>query len=370
MTQSQPYIEKESEPPLEPAGRGVVVTMPEGHFRIASATPETPFPAGEVAHKSETYLEISQFNPLAIIVPLAALAGVGIGLAGVFFMVYIYLLHQQEGGLVFGGVLFGLLISAYFFRILVGSGDRPDHVRFCRKSGKVYRMTCHVPGDARGNVYTPTTWHYRLETFDWKNIRGEIVRGITSSGRSASIVFQLQLAVLDDAGQEVVYRFPVSAPESVIGHRRIQLWEAIGRYMTDGPDTIPPVIRVPAMRGRSLMQCIERLNPFLVAEYWPKHGDSWLIKSLLFFLAVPSLFIFAPTQWAIDRIYSKPDWSLAPAEEFAESPNDPHALEAARVEREYVEFREATKDEHRKQNRKFFGWIALLITVWLVNGNL
>jgi hypothetical protein len=366
MTQSQPYIEKESEAPLQPKGRNVKVTLPEGHYRIASATPTEPFPAGQINHKSETYLEVSQHNPMGVIVPLASLLGVAIGIGGSLTMVVAYFYDQSEGLLFFGIALFGLLIAAYFARLFVGSGDRPDVIRFCRKSGKVYRMTAMLPGDALGALYTPTQKHYRLETFDWRRIRGEIIQGLTSSGRSVSVLWQLQLAVLDEADKEVIYRFPVPVAESPIAHRRIEMWELIGRYMTDGPDSIPPVLYAPAMHRRSFMQCIERYNPFLTAEYWPRHGDSWLVKGILFVIAIPSVFILAPTQWAIDRFYPKPDWSLAPAGEFDESLDDPHAQARIQAEREYEDYRRSSKAYRRKQNIKYLGPIFGLLAFWLV----
>jgi len=84
MTQSQPYIEKESEAPLQPEGRNVKVTLPEGHYRIASATPTEPCPAGQINQKSETYLEVPQYNPMGIIVPLACLGGISAGRGAAF----------------------------------------------------------------------------------------------------------------------------------------------------------------------------------------------------------------------------------------------------------------------------------------------
>ena len=366
MTQSQPYIEKESEAPLQPEGRNVKVTLPEGHYRIASATPTEPFPAGQINHKSETYLEVSQYNPMGVIVPLASLAGVGIGIGGIVFLAYLFFLTGQEGFLILGGIIFVAFWTFYFARLFIGSGDRPDVIRFCRKSGKVYRMTAMVPGDALGALYTPTQKHYRLETFDWRHIRGEIIQGLTSSGRSVSVLWQLQLAVLDEADKEVVYRFPVPFAESPIAHRRIEMWELIGRYMTDGPDSIPPVLYAPAMHRRSFMQCIERYNPFLTAEYWPRHGDSWLVKGILFVIAIPSVFILAPTQWAIDRFYPKPDWSQAPAGEFDESPDDPHAQARIQAEQEYEDYRRSSKAYRRKQNIKYLGPVFGLLAFWLV----
>ncbi len=365
MTPSQPYIEKESEAPLQPEGRNVKVTLPEGHYRIASATPTEPFPAGQINHKSETYLEVSQHNPMGVIVPLACLGGISVGFGASFAFLYGFFVIGLNGWATLAGVAFGSLGAAYFARLFIGSGDRPDVVRFCRKSGKVYRMTAMVPGDALGALYTPTQKHYRLETFDWRHIRGEIIQGLTSSGRSVSVLWQLQLAVLDEADKEVIYRFPVPFAESPIAHRRIEMWELIGRYMTDGPDSIPPVLYAPAMHRRSFMQCIERYNPFLTAEYWPRHGDSWLVKGILFLIAIPSVFILAPTQWAIDRFYPKPDWSLAPAGEFDESPDDPHAQARIQAEREYEDYRRSSKSDRKKQNMKFAAWIACWVALWL-----
>jgi len=365
---SRPYVEKETEPALTPPGRNVKTTLPEGHYRIDSAAPRAPFPAGQINHKSETFLEVSQYNPMGVAVPLAAIGGMCLGVGGALVIAILYAQQPQEGLLALGVAIFGLLMAAYFARLFIGAGDRPDIVRFCRKTGRVHRMTVTAPGDALGGLYTPTQWRYRLESFDWSRVRGEIIQGMTSSGRSASIQWQLQLAVLDEAQREVIYRFPIGVTEPPGGQRRIELWEWIGRYMSDGPGAIPAVQYEPARHRRSFIQCLERYNPFLTAEYWPRHADSWLIKGILFVITVPTVLLLAPAQWAIARLYPAPDWTQAPAGEFDESPNDPYAQTQVEAEREYENYLATKAAYKRRQNLKYAAWFGVWVAWWFLGG--
>lgn len=353
-------------PPLSPPNQGTVKTLPLRHVSVVDGA--LPSNSTEIRTVNLSYLEVAGAiteNKWGMV--FLALAAVPAGPASIAATVFVALSDPVMWGLIAFMVVFCVILNgmaATFFCLAVYSpADEP--IRFDRKSGKLYRY--RIRQWRFVGVNAPVPWGgIEILTHNWSDVRAEVVRKVLFNGKTARMDCFLEFAIIDPKTQLVTERFRVGDRDVFSDFTgRVVLWEAIRRYMEDGPE------RVPAPRcevsDNGFIDSIEAFNPVSAPFLFPPGTARFLggIMGALLWLVTPLNVLFALCNWIGAKTAKPVDWGELDQTIFKISPND----EWARAQAQHQQSLYASPEWMTEQRRRRWSaaiWLVLIV-IWYLD---
>lgn len=285
-------------PPLSPPNQGTVKTLPLRHVSVVDGA--LPSNSTEIRTVNLSYLEVAGAiteNKWGMV--FLALAAVPASPLTIAATVFVALSDPVMWGpiailVVLSFISVGWAAAAYCLAVY-SPADEP--IRFDRKSGKLYRY--RIRQWRFVGVNAPVPWGgIEILTHNWSDVRAEVVRKVLFNGKTARMDCFLEFAIVDPKTQLVTERFRVGDRDVFSDFTgRVVLWEAIRRYMEDGPE------RVPAPRcevsDNGFIDSIEAFNPVSAPFLFPPGTARFLggIMGALLWLVTPLNVLFALCNW-------------------------------------------------------------------------
>ena len=353
-------------PALKPLNSGVVKTLPLSHVSVVEgALPAEP---EEIRAVNHSYMEVIGAISVAkwgmVLGAIFAVPGTIASVAGLVFMAFIS--PEMWGLIVLMTVVnfFGVSMAASFFCLAMYSpADEP--IRFDRVRGTLFRyrakkwrflgMDAPMPG---GSV--------EIVTHAWSDVRAEVVRKLLFTGKTARMDCFLEFAIVDPQTQLVSERFRVGDRDVFSDFTgRILLWEAIRRYMEEGPEQVPvPKCKV---SDGGFIDSIEEFNPVSIPLLFPAGASRFFggIMGFLLWLVTPLNVLFALCNWIGVKTAKAVDWGELENTVFKVSPDDEFAK--AQLEKQRALHSSPQWAAELKRRRlSAVVWLGLIVVWWLI----
>jgi hypothetical protein len=255
-------------------------------------------------------------------------------------------------------------MAASFFCLAVYSpADEP--IRFDRAHGTLYRyrakqwrflgIDAPVPGGA-----------VEILTHAWSDVRAEVVRKLLFNGKTARMDCFLEFAIVDPQTQLVTQRFRVGDRDVFSDFSgRILLWEAIRRYMEEGPELVPaPKCQV---SDRGFIDSIEQFNPVSIPFFVPSGAARFFgaIFGALLWLATPLNVFIALCNWIGAKTAKPVNWGELEHTVFKIRPDDDVA-QAQRAKQHAMESSSEWQAELKRRRWSALAWLGLIVLWWMV----
>jgi len=353
-------------PALKPLNSGVVKTLPPSHVSVVEgALPAEP---EEIRAVNRSYMEvIGAISVTKWGMVLGAIFAVPGSIASVAGLVFMAFSSPKMWGLTLLMTVVnfcGLSMAASFFCLAVyAPADEP--IRFDRIRGTLSRyrakkwrflgIDAPMPG---GSV--------EIVTHAWSDVRAEVVRKLLFNGKTARMDCFLEFAIIDPKTQLVSERFRVGDRDAFSDFTgRVLLWEAIRRYMEDGPEQVPaPKCRV---SDHGFIDSIEEFNPVSVPYLFPAGAARFFggIMGFLLWLVTPINVLFALCNWIGAKTAKAVDWGELENTVFKVSPDDEFANAQQEKQRALNASPEWTA-ELKRRRWSALAWLGLIVVWWLI----
>ena len=350
-------------PPLSPPNQGTVKTLPLRHVSVVDGA--LPSDSTEIRTVNLSYLEVAGAiteNKWGMV--FLALAAVPASPLTIAATVFVALSDPVMWGLIAFMVVCCVILNGMaatcFCLAVYSPADEP--IRFDRKSGKLYRY--RIRQWRFVGVNAPVPWGgIEILTHNWSDVRAEVVRKVLFNGKTARMDCFLEFAIIDPKTQLVTERFRVGDRDVFSDFTgRVVLWEAIRRYMEDGPE------RVPAPRcevsDNGFIDSIEAFNPVSAPFLFPPGTARFLggIMGALLWLVTPLNVLFALCNWIGAKTAKPVDWGELDQTIFKISPTDEWARAQAQRQQALYASPEWTSEQRRRRWSAAI-WLVLIV-VW------
>lgn len=352
--------------PLSPSNSGVVKTLPPSQVSVVEG-PLPPEPE-EIRTVNRSYMEvigaISVNKWMAVIGALFVVPG---AVAAVGGLIFLSLSGWGMWGVVtlfaVGSICLISMAASFFCLAVYSPADEP--IRFDRVRGTLYRyrakqwrflgIDAPVPGGA-----------VEILTHAWSDVRAEVVRKLLFNGKTARMDCFLEFAIVDPQTQLVTERFRVGDRDVFSDFSgRILLWEAIRRYMEEGPEQVP----VPKCRvlDQGFIDSIEPFNPVSIPFFVPPGAARFFggIFGALLWLATPLNVLIALCNWIGAKTAKPVNWGELEHTVFKISPDDDLA-QAQQAKQHAMESSSEWQAELGRRRWSALAWLGLILLWWLV----
>lgn len=355
--------------PLSPPNSGVVKTLPPSQVSVVEGL--LPPESEEIRAVNRSYMDvigaISATKGLAVFGALTSVPGsvVGVGLLG-----YMIFLSWSGVGmwwltaLIAVGLIYLFIMAASLFCLAVYSpADEP--IRFDRVHGTLYR-------------YRVKQWHLlgidgpvpggeiEILTHAWSDVRAEVVRKLVFNGKTARMDCFLEFAIVDPQTQLVTERFRVGDRDVFSDFSgRILLWEAIRRYMEEGPEQVPvPKCKV---SDQGFIDSIEQFNPVSIPFFAPPGAARFFgaIFGALLWLGTPLNVLIVLCNWIGAKTAKPVNWGELEHTVFKISPDDDLA-QAQRAKQHAMESSSEWQAELKRRRWSALAWLGLIVLWWMM----
>lgn len=353
-------------PALLPSNSGLVKTLPPSHVSLVVGS--LPTEPEEIRAVNHSYMEvIGAISVAKWGMVLGALLAVPASFAAVGGLIYLALDSMDMWGLIAlmsVATIVQICMAASFFCLAVYSpADEP--IRFDRVRGTLFRyrakkwrflgMDAPMPG---GSV--------EIVTHAWSDVRAEVVRKLLFTGKTARMDCFLEFAIVDPQTQLVSERFRVGDRDVFSDFTgRILLWEAIRRYMEEGPEQVPvPKCKV---SDGGFIDSIEEFNPVSIPILFPAGASRFFggIMGFLLWLVTPLNVLFALCNWIGVKTAKAVDWGELENTVFKVSPDDEFAK--AQLEKQRALHSSPQWAAELKRRRlSAVAWLGLIVVWWLI----
>ncbi len=309
---------------MQPPNSDVIKTLPDRGTPTLSG--ELPVLDGDVSERNDSYLETMSglMGDRWILITAAPVTIIAL-LGSIAFGIYCF--AQPDSPIDVKMViplLVGMFCWAAVYNIsMVFFCYEDEPIRFNRRDKKVYWFRAprrHWPGFG----LIPTFGKPEVKVYDWANLRGEIVRKMIFTGKTARRDSYLELAHIDPSTGLVTERFRVGQAEAFGDFSsRVALWETLRRYMEIGPSAVPDAA-LNVHRG-TLVDCIDEFNPLTLARRFAP-GAARIIgyfMMLVMLPVAPMFLLMGLSKWIANLTAKKVDWGDLENTVFKLSPDDP-----------------------------------------------
>ncbi|WP_230971372.1 DUF6708 domain-containing protein [Nitrogeniibacter aestuarii] len=287
---------------LAPASAGGIKTLPRSTEMVSSKELDSRS-FSEVTGANASYLQVVWGD----VSDRTMGAGMVVLLTPFFSLlpfVAFYMFGDDDLG-VLSAALLMMLLLCFLYYVSVASFvivPRGEVVRFCRKSGKIYKA--YAPRKQVIGFVVPTKRRAEIVAYDWANVRAEITKGYYATGATAGRLHFLQLAVLDPQTKQVIDRFIIGKKSFVGFADRVQLWELIRRYMQE-PDRKWDYVPTNVYRESSF-ESFDYANP--VSIFLRNETTPAFFIGLFGWLLSPVMALAGVSRWIIFHLTTAPDW--------------------------------------------------------------
>lgn len=309
--ESSPWTKEpgENSPALTPTLSGVLKTLPPPHH--PTITGPLPSLASDISDLTPIFLEIKSglmaerwlvwlCAPIVFLMIPATIALSFFAFADPDIPVFLKFFFPVSVALV-------IWLSVFLFS-LTALAYEDEPIRFNRVDRKLYCFRAarrHWPGFGA----IPKIGRPEIKTYDWSNVRGEVLRNVVLTGSTARRDSFLFIAIVDPTTGQVTERFRIG-DRSVGGlfGTRVALWETIRRFMEDGSNEIPEPVRLE--KRQSLVDFIDLANPLRLV--WRPNSMPQRLLSILLTISLlpfgPLCVIFSLSKWAAYKSARKVNW--------------------------------------------------------------
>jgi hypothetical protein len=158
-------------------------------------------------------------------------------------------------------------------------------------------------------------WPTVIKEFDWANVQAEIQKQAGFNGKAYIVRYALVLCVCKPGTFEVIDRITLLS-NRILTKDLEHIWNYLRRYMTEGPDNLPPVELLPKeiTLRRSFFEYMRWWDPTAEGRALRKIMPGWLfvINSIVTLLMFPMFAGMGLGHYIAMRVAPEPDWENTP----------------------------------------------------------